>query len=151
MIHPIYSLSDTATPDTLDLTVDSVSICSLYFTPDSSIAELTTAFQSTYTVVMFVTNDTTNNNYSCTVSAPHLNQLIILSETPNTQATPAVEFNKLEAKNLTLECDWLLTPGGVYNGSGVLTPISVYRLNENITLVNFTFQIDPIDGKLDSL
>ena len=144
----MYTLSDTATSTSLSLLINPVSICSLDFTPNTDIDELTTAFQSTHTVAMNVTNDTTSREYSCSISTPQLNQLIIPSYTPNAQGMPTVEFNKLEADNLTLECDWFLTPGGVYSGIGTLTPLSVYRQNGTINLVSFIFQIDPIDGKL---
>ena len=147
MVHPVYALSDTATPDTLSLIIDPVSICSLYLTPDSDVSELTDAFQNTFTVTISITNDTTADQYICSVSAPLLSQLVIYSDTPNSQTTPSVEFMKLEPNNITLECDWMLTPGGVYSGTGVLTPLSSHRQNETVTLDSFTFQIDPIDGK----
>ncbi|KAI6656725.1 Mucin-like protein [Oopsacas minuta] len=144
-MQPGYTLSDTTTPDTLSLTVDPMFICSLDLTPDNDVSELTAAFQLTYFVTMEVDNDTTSNLYSCIISTPVLNQLIILKDTPNSQTTPAVEFTKLVPFNLTLECNWSLTPGGVYSGTGVIAPLSNFRLNEVVTLKEFSFQIDPID------
>ena len=146
-MRPGYALTDVATADKLELTVHPMFICSLYFTPTSDVTELTAAFQATYDVTMEVLNDTTADVYTCTISAPNLNQLIIPLFTPNSQTAPADEFNGLYPLNLTLECDWSLTPGGVYSGTGVIQPLSSFRLTQTVTLKSFTFQIDPIDGK----
>ena len=147
-MRPGYTLTDVTTDVKLELTVHPMFICSLYFTPASDVSELTAAFQAMYDVTMEVSNDTTAADYTCSISAPILNQLIIPEFTPNSQTTPLVEFSGLSPLNLTLECDWLLTPGGVYSGRGVIQPLSSFRLSQTVTLKSFTFQIDPMDGKL---
>ena len=147
-MRPGYTLTDVTTAVKLELTVHPMFICSLYFTPTSDVSELTTAFQTTYDVTMEVSNETTADDYTCSISAPILNQLTIPMFTPNSQIAPAVEFFGLYPLNLTLECDWSLTPGGVYSGRGVIQPLSSFRLTQTVTLKSFTFQIDPIDGKL---
>ena len=52
------------------------------------------------------------------------------------------------ADNITLQCDWLLTPGGIYDGKSVIVPLSTHKLSEVVALMNFTFQIAPVDGEL---
>ena len=142
-----YSLSDIATTNSLSLTINPVSICSLDFTPNANVNELTAAFQTAFSVTTDVFNETSSTSHTCQVTANSLTQLIILQNTPNSQVTPSAEFTGMVPDNLTLQCNWLLTPGGIYNGRSVITPISTHRLSENITLRNFTFQITPVDGE----